>query len=75
MLGDHICFKNDVIVNVNEWNNVSDTIECLIIGNDCLNELNGIDFSGYVNVRMIDVGVESLYGVVNVIISSMMNDD
>ena len=69
LLSDLPCFKNDVIVDVDELNNASDNIECLIIGNDCLNELNEIDLSRFVNVRMIDVGVTSLQKVESLVIS------
>ena len=72
MLGDLPCFKNDVIVDVNELNSISDVIECMIVGNDCLNELDKIDFSRFVNVRTIDVGLDSLKNVKSVMISSMM---
>ena len=75
MLPDLLCLKNDVIVSVDSLNNVSDTIEYLIIGNDCLNELNEIDFSRFGNVRMSDVGCNALRNVKNVMISSMMIDD
>ena len=75
MLSDHVDFKNDVVVNIDELNNVSDVIECLIIGNGCLNELNDIDFSRFVNVRMIDIGVESLQEVESVMISSLLDDN
>ena len=73
MLSDHVDFKNDVVVNIDELNNVSDVIECLIIGNYCLNELNEIDFYRFANVRLIDVGVNSLVKMNNVLISSLMN--
>ena len=65
LLGDLPCLKNDVIVDVDDLANVSDVIECLIIGNYCLNELNEIDFSRFMNVRLIDVGVYSLQNVNN----------
>ena len=65
LLGDLPCLKNDVIVDIDDLNNVSDVIECLIIGNYCLNELNEIDFSRFANVRLIDVGVYSLQNVNN----------
>ena len=72
MLSDHVDFKNDVVVNIDELNNVSDVIECLIIGNGCLNELKRIHFSRFMNVRMIDVGYDSLGNVESVVISSLM---
>ena len=72
LLGDLPCFKNDVIFNVDDLNNVSDGIECLIIANDCLNGLNKIDLSRFVNVRMIDIGADCLKNVKNVLISSLM---
>ena len=72
LLGDLPCLKNDVIVSIDDLNNVSDVIECLIIGNYCLNELNEIDFYRFANVRLIDVGVNSLVKMNNVLISSLM---
>ena len=72
LLGDLPCFKNDVIVSIDDLNNVSDVIECLMIGNECLNELNEIDLSRFVNVRMIDVGVGSLQKVESLVISCLM---
>ena len=65
LFADLPCLKNDVIVDIDDLNNVSDVIECLIIGNYCLNELNEIDFSRFMNVRLIDVGVYSLQNVNN----------
>ena len=65
LLSDLPCLKNDVIVSVDDLNNASDSIECLIIGNECLNQLNEIDFSRFMNVRLIDVGVYSLQNVNN----------
>ena len=50
-------------------------LDSLIIGNGCLNELSAIDFSRFVNVRMIDVGMISFGKVESVLISSMMIDD
>ena len=73
MLDDLPCFKNDVIVSIDDLNNVSDVIECLRIGNYCLNELNVIDFSRFMNVIMVHVGYKSLQNVNNVLISSLMN--
>ena len=73
MLGDLPCLKNDVIVDVDDLANVSDVIECLIIGNYCLNELNEIDFYRFANVRLIDIGYGSLKNVESVLISSLMN--
>ena len=73
MFADLPCLKNDVIVNVDELANVSDVIECLRIGNYCLNELNEIDFSRFVHVRLIDIGYGSLKNVESVLISSLMN--
>ena len=72
LFADLPCLKNDVIVNVDELANVSDVIECLRIGNYCLNELNEIDFYRFANVRLIDVGVNSLVKMNNVLISSLM---
>ena len=67
--------KNDEIVSVDDLNNVSCGIECLVIGNDCLNELDKIDLSRFVNVRMIDVGCNCLQHIEHIALSSMMIDD
>ena len=72
MLGDFPCLKNDVIVDVDDLNSLSSTIETLIVGNECLNKLTEIDLSKYVYVRMIDVGYDSLKNVMSVVISSMI---
>ena len=73
LFADLPCLKNDVIVNVDDLANVSDVIECLRIVNYCLNELNEIDFSRFVYVRLIDIGYGSLKNVESVLISSLMN--
>ena len=73
LFADLPCLKNDVIVDIDDLNNVSDVIECLRIGNYCLNELNVIDFSRFMNVIMVHVGYKSLQNVNNVLISSLMN--
>ena len=75
MLDNLPCYKYDSIISIDDLNNVSDGIEYLIIGNGCLNELSVIDFSRFVNVRMIDVGMDSFRKVESVLISSMMIDD
>ena len=72
MFADLPCLKNEVIFTVDDLNNVSDSIDSLIIGNGCLNELNEIDFSRFVYVRMIDIGVDSLRCVKSVVISGLI---
>ena len=72
LLSDLPCFKYDSIISNGDLNNVSDGIENLIIGNGCLNELKRIHFSRFMNVRMIDVGYDSLGNVESVVISSLM---
>ena len=80
MLGDHLCLKNDVIVDVDDLYRVSERIDYLVIGNWCLNKKKGknltkIDFSRFVNVRTIDVGYGSLNYVESVVISSKIIDN
>ena len=47
LLGELPYLKNDEIVSVDDLNNVSCGIECLVIGNDCLNELDKIWFFSF----------------------------
>ena len=75
MLGDLPYLKTIPIVSLDDLNNASFGIECLVIGNDCLNELGFIEFSGFVNVRMIDVGYYSLQYIEQLVLFSMMIDD
>lgn len=80
MFADLPCLKYDVIVSLHDFDCVSEDIEYLIIGNGCLNKAYGdildmIDFSVFVNVRVLDVGMYSLQNVKNVDISSMILSD
>ena len=81
MLGDLPCFKYDPIISIDDFNQSSINIECLMIGNWCLNkrneneELKEIDLTRFVNVRVIDIGSYSLQNVeILKISSSLMNE-
>ena len=75
MLGDLPCFKYTPVVSIDDMINVYDRIEYLMIGNNCLKEYTDIDWCVFVNMRVIDVGCNSLTNVESVVMSSMMIDD
>lgn len=72
-----------MIHTLSDFNSVSNSIECLIIGYDCLNKVDGkrnkelkmIDFSRFVNVRIIDIGSDSLDNIQSITIESVMIGD
>ena len=81
MLGDLPCFKFNVIEYLEDLTFTSASIEYLMIGNWCLNkrneneELKEIDLTRFVNVRMIDIGDNSLRSIkILKISSSLMNE-
>ena len=80
MIGDHPYLQYDSFYFFKNMECVSDSIECLTIGDGCLNEendfengeLNEIDLSRFVNVRVISIGNGSCNCIKNVVIMSIM---
>ena len=66
------CFKYKVVCSQAEFNKLSKDVEGVIIGNECMTEETEIDFSGFIDVRMIDVGYDSLTSVDSLNVNSMM---
>ena len=62
----------DSIQSLKEFDSLSNTIEFIMIGNHCLNELNTISFNRFGNVMVIDVGKKSLLRVKSLSLNSMM---
>ena len=78
LLGELPCFEYTAITSLDGLNNVCDSIECLMIGNGCLNPVGSytsvpdIDFSRFLNVRVFSVGEGSLMNMNTIVISSLI---
>lgn len=59
-----------VIFSVDELNNVSSSIEEMVIGNVCLNEMKEISFSRFTELKTLNIGCYSLANVKSVVIES-----
>ena len=68
------CFKYDVVCSKDDFNNLPDDVEGIMIGNECMQSETEIDFSIFENVTVIDVGYKSLESVTNLILEGMIID-
>ena len=68
------CFKYDVVCSKEDFNNLSDDIEGIVIGNGCMQSETDINISNFENVTVIDVGSSSLESVKNLYLTSMIID-
>ena len=72
---DCYCFKYDVVCSKDVFNYLPPDVEGIVIGNECMQSETSIDFSGFENVTMINVGWSSLNNVENVYLEGMMIDN
>ena len=69
------CFKYDVICSMSELNSLDNSIERLMIGNECMQSETSISFSRYTKLNEIDVGEISLVNVMNFNLDSIIIND
>ena len=72
---DCYCFKYDVVCSKDVFNYLPPDVEGIVIGNECMQSETSIDFSGFENVTVINVGFNSLRSVEILYLESMMIDD
>ena len=68
------CFKYDVVCSMEDFSNLPEDVEGIVIGNECMRSENEIKFSRFENVTVIDVGYNSLQKVTNLYLTSMIID-
>lgn len=60
---------------MSQFDALTSAIEGIVIGNDCMLSDTSISFSRFQNVRVIDVGYDSLSDVDSLSLSGMLIDD